>query len=119
MTAVPGLPVWGALLIGLLALAGAGLALIGSIGLLRFPSFFQRIHAPTLGTTLGGGAILIASMLFFSLIWPGLVLGELLIAAFLIVTTPISFITLAMAARERSRNGAAKRAAEPARPRVG
>jgi multicomponent K+:H+ antiporter subunit G len=97
------LPLWLAVLIGLLAVAGSGLTLIGSIGLLRFESFFRRIHAPTLGTTLGGGAILIASMLLFSTIESRLALGEVLIAVFLIVTTPVSFIALAMAARERGR----------------
>lgn len=119
MTAAAELPVWLAVLVGLLAVGGAGLTLIGSIGLLRFESFFERIHAPTLGTTLGGGAILIASMLFFSTIESRLALGEVLIAAFLIVTTPISFITLAMAARERSKNDATKRAADHGGPRVG
>jgi multicomponent K+:H+ antiporter subunit G len=105
MTPAADLPLWLAVLIGLLAVAGAGLTLIGSIGLLRFGNFFQRIHAPTLGTTLGGGAILLASMLFFCTIQSRPALGELLIAAFLIVTTPVSFIALAMAARERGRLG--------------
>jgi multicomponent K+:H+ antiporter subunit G len=43
-------------------------------------------------------------MLFFSSVESRLVLGEFLIAAFLIVTTPISFIVLAMAARQRVRS---------------
>jgi multicomponent K+:H+ antiporter subunit G len=92
-----------ALPVALLAVAGAGLALIGSIGLLRFQGFFRRIHAPTLGTTLGAGTILIASMLFFSLVEQRPVLGEILIAAFLTITTPISFIALALATRARTR----------------
>ncbi len=58
------LPAWAALLTALFVVVGAGLALIGSVGLLRLPSFYQRIHAPTLGTTLGTGAILIGSMIF-------------------------------------------------------
>jgi len=33
-------------------LAGAALALIGSLGLLRLRGFYERVHAPTLGTTL-------------------------------------------------------------------
>jgi multicomponent K+:H+ antiporter subunit G len=102
MTAMTDPPVWLASAVALLAVAGAALTLVGSIGLLRFRRFFQRIHAPTLGTTLGAGAILIASMLFFSTVESRPVLGELLIAAFLIVTTPISFIVLAMATRSRT-----------------
>ena len=95
------LPPWVALLVAVLMVTGAGLTLIGSLGLLRLRSFFQRIHAPTLGSTLGAGSILIASMLFFTTVEARLVLGEILIAVFLIVTTPISFILLAMATRQR------------------
>jgi multicomponent K+:H+ antiporter subunit G len=96
------LPAWMTLLVALLIVAGAGLALTGSIGLLRLPSFFQRIHAPTLGTTLGAGTILIASMLFFTAATSTPALGEVLIAVCLLVTTPISFIVLAMATRQRA-----------------
>jgi multicomponent K+:H+ antiporter subunit G len=103
MTNTTDLPVGMALLVALLIVAGAGLTLTGSIGLLRFRSFFQRIHASTLGTTLGAGSVLIASMLFFTIVEGRLVLEEILIAAFLTATTPISFIVLAMATRQRSR----------------
>ena len=54
--------IWTAILTSVLVLLGAGLTLIGSLGLLRFKSFYERVHAPTLGTTLGAGAILIASV---------------------------------------------------------
>ena len=37
-------------------------------GLLRLSSFYERVHAPTLGTTLGIGSVLLASMLFFSVL---------------------------------------------------
>jgi multicomponent K+:H+ antiporter subunit G len=66
MTDTARLPVWVALLVSLPVLTGAALTLIGCIGLLSLPTFFQRIHAPTLGTTLGTGTILIASMVFFT-----------------------------------------------------
>ena len=62
------LPLWAALPVALLLLLGAGLGLTGSIGLLRLRSFYDRVHAPTLGTTLGIGCILLASMLFFSVL---------------------------------------------------
>jgi multicomponent K+:H+ antiporter subunit G len=103
MTDAFDLPLWMAGPVALLIVFGAGLTLVGSIGLLRFPTFFQRIHAPTLGTTLGAGAILVASMLFFSYVEGAPVLGEVLIAGFLILTTPISFIVLAMATRHRGK----------------
>ena len=36
---------------------GATLTLIGSFGLLRLPTFYERIHAPTLGTSWGTAGI--------------------------------------------------------------
>jgi multicomponent K+:H+ antiporter subunit G len=101
MTDAIELPMWAALLVSFLVLAGAALTLTGCIGLLRLPTFFQRIHAPTLGTTLGTGAILVASMLFFAVAESGPVLHAILIAVFLTVTTPVSFIVLAKATRRR------------------
>ena len=80
MTHAADLPAWAALPTALLLLLGAGLTLTGSLGLLRLGSFYDRIHAPTLGTTLGIGCVLLASMLFFSVLQTRLVLHELLIA---------------------------------------
>ena len=40
----------------LLLVLGGALALIGGIGLLRLPDFYQRMHAPTLSNTLGCGS---------------------------------------------------------------
>jgi multicomponent K+:H+ antiporter subunit G len=77
---------------------GAALALIGSIGLLRLHSFYQRVHAPTLGTTLATACIAAASMTHFSVLERHLVLHELLIVIFGVVTTPISLMILVRAA---------------------
>jgi multicomponent K+:H+ antiporter subunit G len=107
MTPMPDLPVWAALPVALLLLAGAVLALLGSIGLLRLRSFHDRMHAPTLGGTLGIGCVLIASMLFFSVTEARPVLHEVLIAAFMVLTTPITLMLLARAAIERDRRDAA------------
>jgi multicomponent K+:H+ antiporter subunit G len=77
---------------------GAALALIGSFGLLRLRSFYQRVHAPTLGTTLATVCIAAASMNHFSVLGGHLVLHELLIVIFGVVTTPISLMILVRAA---------------------
>ena len=103
MTHAPDLPAWAALLTALLLLIGAGLTLTGSLGLLRLRSFYERVHAPTLGTTLGIGSVLTASMLFFSVLQTRLVLHEVLIAAFMTVTTPVTLTLLARAALYRDR----------------
>ena len=103
MTHAADLPAWAALLTALLLLLGAGLTLTGSLGLLRLKSFYDRIHAPTLGTTLGIGCVLLASMLFFSVLQTRLVLHELLIAVLMVVTTPVTLMLLARAALYRDR----------------
>jgi len=103
MTNAADLPAWAALPIALLLLLGTGLTLTGSLGLLRLGSFYDRIHAPTLGTTLGIGCVLLASMLFFSVLQTRLVLHELLIAVLMVVTTPVTLMLLARAALYRDR----------------
>ncbi|HWK33417.1 MAG TPA: monovalent cation/H(+) antiporter subunit G, partial [Hyphomicrobium sp.] len=63
MMSVPeDLPAWAAILTSILVLTGAALTLIGTIGLLRLKNFYTRVHPPTLGTTLGIGCVLLASM---------------------------------------------------------
>jgi multicomponent K+:H+ antiporter subunit G len=97
------LPIWAALATALLVLLGASLTLIGSIGLLRLKTFYERTHAPTLGTTLGIGCILLGSMLYFSVLQSRPVLHELLIATFMTVTTPITLVLRVRAALYRDR----------------
>ncbi len=103
MTYATELPAWAALLISLLLLLGSGLAFIGAIGLLRLKNFYERVHAPTLGATLGMGCVLMASMLFFSLLQSRLVIHEILIAALVVVTTPVTLMLLTRAALYRDR----------------
>jgi multicomponent K+:H+ antiporter subunit G len=102
------LPAWAALLTALFTLLGAGLTLVGAIGTLRFGSFFERVHAPTLGTSWGTGAILLASVICFSVLGSRPVLHEILIAIFITVTTPVTLMLLARAALYRSRTEGAE-----------
>ena len=91
------LPLWMELSLAALLLLGGASALVGAIGLLRFPDFYMRLHAPTKATTLGVGGVLLASM---GLTWAtgGYGLHELLITLFLFVTAPVSANLLAQAA---------------------
>jgi multicomponent K+:H+ antiporter subunit G len=98
MSGTAHLPAWAALLVALLLLLGAAITLIGSIGLLRFKTFYERVHAPTLGTTLGTGCIVLASMIYFSVLQVRPVLHEMLIAVLVTVTTPITLMILVRAA---------------------
>ncbi len=104
MTHLADLPVWAAIPVALLLLLGASLALIGSIGFVRLGSFYERVHAPTLGTTMGIGSVLLASMLCFTVLQSRLALHEILIAVFMVVTTPITLMLLARAALYRDRS---------------
>jgi multicomponent K+:H+ antiporter subunit G len=97
------LPLWAAIPVALLLLAGAALTLIGSIGLLRLRSFYDRVHAPTLATTLGIGCVLLASMLFFSVLQSRPILHEILLAILMVVATPVTLMLLAGAALHRDR----------------
>jgi multicomponent K+:H+ antiporter subunit G len=84
-----------------LVLAGAGFCLIGSLGLLRMPDFFTRLHGPSKATTLGIGSLLLASVLYMSWRGTGLSLHEFMISLFLVITTPVGSHLLAKAARHR------------------
>lgn len=95
-----------AILTAVLLVSGASITLIGSLGLLRLRRFYERVHAPTLGTTLGTASIAMASMIYFSALGTRPVLHELLIIIFVTVTTPISLMVLVNAAllRDESEN---------------
>jgi len=97
------LPAWAALLTAFLVMLGAGLTLLGAIGTLRFGSFFERVHAPTLGTSWGTGAIVLASIVCLSALGSRPVANELLIGVFITVTTPVTLMLLARAALYRDR----------------
>lgn len=89
--------------VAFLLLAGAGLALAGSIGLLRLRSFYERVHAPTLATSYGMGGILIASMVFFTALGGRPVLHEIAIGVLIVITTPVTLMLVARAALHRDR----------------
>ena len=103
MSGAAELPGWAAVLTAVLLFLGAAVTLIGSLGLVRLKSFYARIHAPTLGTTLGTGCIATASMVYFSALQTRPVLHELLIVVFITVTTPITLMVLVHAAVLRDR----------------
>ena len=88
-------------LTGLLVLAAALFALAGSVGLLTLRTFYERIHPPTMASTLGTGLLLIASVIHFSHAEGRLVVHHLLIGIFMAVTTPVTFLILVRAALHR------------------
>lgn len=113
MNAAADIPAWAALMTAVLVLVGAAVTLIGSLGLLRLGTFYARVHAPTLGSTLGMGSILAGSALCFSVIEARPVVHEILIAVFVTLTTPVTLMLLVRAALFRD---AAERGSEGEAP---
>ena len=98
MTGIPDLPAWAAIPIALLLILGASIVLIGTLGLLRLPSFYQRMHGPAITITLGAGCILIASMVYFTVIQARAVVHEVIISVFLLMTAPVVSMLIMRAA---------------------
>lgn len=101
MTQAPHLPVWAALIVGALVLLGAAITLIGASGLVRLKSFYDRAHAPALGSTMGMVCILAASITCFSVLQSRPVIHEVLILTFITLTTPVTLMLLGRAALYR------------------
>jgi multicomponent K+:H+ antiporter subunit G len=97
------LPEWAAIAVGVLAVTGGATALVGSIGLLRFKTFYDRLHPPTLGSSGATLLIIAASIVYFSVSRSRISIHEILIAAFVTLTTPVTFMLLARAALYRDR----------------
>lgn len=78
----------------LIVLAGALFLFLGGLGLYRMPDIYNRIQAGTKATTLG--TILV--MVGVAVLVPGWTIKLLLIALFLLFTSPLSSQVLARAA---------------------
>jgi len=98
------IPEWLQIVLAFVVFAGAAVTFIGTIGLVRWASFYQRIHAPTLGSSLGAALILLASSLHSSLALGRPVLHEVLVLIFILVTTPVTLMLLARAALYRDKS---------------
>ncbi|KEC56036.1 monovalent cation/H(+) antiporter subunit G [Bartonella koehlerae] len=87
-----------ALVITVFLILGSGLTLIGTIGLVRFSSFYERLHMLSVAISWGGGSILIASFLYSTLVDHCFVFHEILLMFFLFLTTPVASMLLSQAA---------------------
>jgi multicomponent Na+:H+ antiporter subunit G len=80
----------------ILLLAGGGLVVVGSLGLVRFPDLFTRMHSVSITDTLGAG-LMMSGLLLQSPDWP-VAVRLILITAFLLLTSPTATHALAKAA---------------------
>lgn len=78
------------IIIALLLLSGTFFMLSGSIGVIRFPDVYTRLHAATKASTLGIAGILIGTFLFLY-VTHSIISGKLLLAIiFILLTNPVS-----------------------------
>lgn len=92
------LSLWFIIPVIIFLLIGSIITLIGALGLLRLPDFYQRIHGPAITITFGTGSILIASMIFFTGLQSRPVVHELLITVFVMLTAPVTSMMIMRAA---------------------
>jgi multicomponent K+:H+ antiporter subunit G len=97
-------PIWVAVVVGALSVLGGLFTFLGCVGMARFTSFYARVHAPTLGTSMGCLAISLASIIYFTVSGQRPAVHEVLILMFVSVTTPVTLMLLARAALYRDRS---------------
>ncbi len=85
------------IVLSLLVVVGAAFALIGAWGLVKFNDFLKRLHGPTKASTVGVGAVLLASIGYFAAAGRAS-LHELLITLFVFMTAPVAAHLLVKAA---------------------
>lgn len=103
MTVATQLPLWAEIVVSLLLVISGLATLIGTVGLWRFRNFYQRMHGPTMGSSMGLGSVLLASIIAFSVSEERVVIHEVLAWIFLTLTIPVTTMMLARAALYRHR----------------
>lgn len=103
MTDFASVPLWLAVLVAFFVMLGATLTLIGALGFVRLERFYDRLHAPTLGTSWGTCGVIVASMLLASHFQERLILHEILIGMGVLTTVPVTLMLLGRAALHRDR----------------
>ena len=98
---MPELPVWATLAISVLLVVAGFFAVTGSLGLMRLPSFYSRIHAPTLANTLAAFCVVVSILIMASFVQHRFVAHSLLVSFFLIITSPVTAMLLMRAAIKR------------------
>ncbi|MFV0284055.1 MAG: monovalent cation/H(+) antiporter subunit G [Castellaniella sp.] len=97
------LPLWAAVPVSLLLVLAGLVTLTGSLGLLRLRDFYERMHAPTMGMTMGVFCVVLAATVVASLQQHRPIVHEWLICLFLFMTAPVTAILLMQSARRRQR----------------
>jgi len=89
------LALWIELPVALLLVASGVFTLAAGVGVLRFKSFFMRMHPPALAFSLSAWCVTLATILYFSAREGALSLHAWLIIIFLAMTVPVTTTLLA------------------------
>jgi multicomponent K+:H+ antiporter subunit G len=89
------LPIWVELAVAALLVLSGVFALAAAIGLLRFKTFFMRLHPPALAFSMAAWCVTLASIVYFTVLGQKLSLHHWLIIVFLAMTVPVTTTLLA------------------------
>ncbi|MFB6139534.1 MAG: monovalent cation/H(+) antiporter subunit G [Halosimplex sp.] len=81
-----------------LVAVGSFFLLVGTVGLLRLPNVYNRMHATSKATTLGAASILLAATVYYGPVGPGLT--SLVCILFLFFTAPTGAHVISRAAQK-------------------
>jgi len=83
-----------------LVLTGSFFLIVGTVGLLRLPNVYNRMHATSKATTLGASSMLLAAAVYFGGQGDGAALVSLVGIVFLFVTAPTGAHMISRSARK-------------------
>jgi multicomponent K+:H+ antiporter subunit G len=91
---IPVQPLWVEVPVALLLVLSGVFTLTAAIGIVRFRTFFQRMHPPALAFSFSAWCVTLASIIYFSAQSESLSLHAWLIIIFLSLTVPVTTILL-------------------------
>ncbi|MFY9479217.1 MAG: Na+/H+ antiporter subunit G [Aquabacterium sp.] len=109
-----GVSLWIEIPVAVLLMLSGIFTLSAAIGLVRFRTFFQRMHPPALAFSFSAWCVTLASILYFSAQDHKLSLHAWLIIIFLSITVPVTTILLARTELFRKRTGGQRDLVPPA-----
>lgn len=111
-------PFWAELVVALLLVLSGLFVVIAAGGFLFLKHFFLRMHPPALAYTFSSWCVVLASVLYFSLIEGRLALHPVLVMILLAISVPVTTLLLARAALFRRRIAGIERTPPPLSPRA-
>jgi multicomponent K+:H+ antiporter subunit G len=96
-------PAWADVATALLVVLGGVSALVGSVGLVKLRTFFQRVHAPTLAYTSATWSLTLATIVQVSFARDQVFVHALVVTVLLALTAPVTTIFLMRASLFRQR----------------